>query len=333
MLRSAEKSILRFVKTPYKGFYIDIGSCVGDSDKIWTIALNETSPKTPLVLLHGLGAGCALWVLNYDTFARDRPVYAIDVLGFGRSSRPEFSKDGDMAEKQFVRSIEEWRKEVNIKRMIVCGHSMGGFLGCAYALTHPDRVQHLILADPWGFPEKPDDVNTKYNVPFWVRALAYAVQPLNPLWPLRAAGPWGQWVVEKARPDIMKKFSSVVKDETAIPQYIHQCNVQNPTGESAFHSMMAGFGWAKNPMIKRVHEVRDDVPITLLYGSRSWVDSSAGDLIQKVRPNSFVQSHVINQAGHHIYADKAEEFNRLVLEACWGEGEQDTDGDESNVEE
>lgn len=120
-------------------------------------------------------------------------------------------------------------------------------------------------------------MNTKYNVTFWVKAIAYAVQPLNPLWPVRAAGPWGQWVVEKVRPDIMKKFSAVVKDEKAIPQYIYQCNVQNPTGESAFHSMMNGFGWAKNPMIKRIHEVRDDVPITLLFGSRSWVDSAAGD--------------------------------------------------------
>jgi abhydrolase domain-containing protein 5 len=176
-------------------------------------------------------------------------------------------------------------------------------------------------------------VNTKYNVPFWVKAVAYAVQPLNPLWAIRAAGPWGQWVVEKSRPDIMKKFSSVVKDESAIPQYIHQCNVQSPTGESAFHSMMAGFGWAKNPMINRIHEVHEDVPITLLYGSRSWVDSSAGEMIQKVRPNSFVQSHVINQSGHHIYADRAEEFNRLVVEACRIQNEQNESDDESKSEE
>ena len=54
---------------------------VGSSDKIWTISLNEESPKTPIVLLHGLGAGVALWCLNLDNLAADRPVYAMDLLG------------------------------------------------------------------------------------------------------------------------------------------------------------------------------------------------------------------------------------------------------------
>lgn len=81
MLRNAEKKILNFLKTPYKGFYIDVGKCVGESDKIWTISMNSQSDRTPLVLLHGLGAGSALWVMNYDSFAKNRPVYSIDILG------------------------------------------------------------------------------------------------------------------------------------------------------------------------------------------------------------------------------------------------------------
>jgi pimeloyl-ACP methyl ester carboxylesterase len=254
--------------------------------------------------------------MNLDELAKNRPVYSIDILGFGRSSRPDFDKEADVAEMQFVRSINEWRKEMNIKKMILCGHSFGSYLASSYALVYPTHIHHLILADPWGFPEKPPDVHQKYNVPIWVKAIAYAVQPLNPLWAIRAAGPFGQWVVEKSRPDIMKKFRAVVKDETAMAQYIHQCNAQNPTGESAFHSMMEGFGWAKFPMIKRIHEIKDDVDITLVYGSKSWVDHSSGEVIKRARPNSYVKVHVIDNAGHHVYADRPEKFNTIITDTC-----------------
>lgn len=60
---------------------MDIGPTVGESDKIWTISLNTDSPQTPLVLLHGMGAGVAFWVLNLDSLAKHRPVYALDILG------------------------------------------------------------------------------------------------------------------------------------------------------------------------------------------------------------------------------------------------------------
>ncbi|XP_065368437.1 (Lyso)-N-acylphosphatidylethanolamine lipase isoform X1 [Calliphora vicina] len=317
MLRAVEKKILSFLKTPYRGFFVDIGPAIGESDKIWTVSFNTDSKEVPLVMLHGLGAGVALWVMNFDALAKDRPVFAIDILGFGRSSRPKFSNDALTCEKQFVKSVEEWRREMNISNMILLGHSMGGFIASSYALTYPDRVKHLILADPWGFPEKPSEALTSKQIPFWVRAIAYALTPLNPLWALRAAGPFGQWVVQKTRPDIMRKFAPTIEDDIQLlPQYIHQCNAQDPTGESAFHSMMESFGWAKNPMIHRIKDVRQDIPITFIYGSRSWIDSSSGEKIKSVRGNSMVEIKTVTGAGHHVYADKPEVFNRYVNETC-----------------
>ncbi|XP_053967369.1 (Lyso)-N-acylphosphatidylethanolamine lipase isoform X1 [Anastrepha ludens] len=317
MLRAVEKKILSFLKTPYRGFFVDIGPAIGEADKIWTVSLNTDSKEVPLVMLHGLGAGVALWVMNLDALAKDRPVYAMDVLGFGRSSRPNFSNDALVCEKQFVKSVEEWRREMNINSMILLGHSMGGFVASSYALSYPDRVNHLILADPWGFPEKPADGTNTRQLPLWVRAIAYALTPLNPLWALRAAGPLGQWVVEKTRPDIMRKFSAAVEeDNNLLPHYIHQCNAQTPSGESAFHTMMTSFGWAKHPMVHRAKDVREGIPITFIYGSRSWIDSSSGEKIKAQRPDSRVDIKMVSGAGHHVYADKPDVFNRYVNEAC-----------------
>lgn len=48
------------------------------------------------------------------------------------------------------------------------------------------------------------------------------------------AGSYGQWVVQKTRPDILRKFQEVVEhhstsDDNLMAQYIHQCNAQSPT--------------------------------------------------------------------------------------------------------
>lgn len=66
--------------------------------------------------------------------------------------------------------------------------------------------------------------------------------------------------------------------------------------------MTSGLGWAKNPMLNRIHELRKDKPITLLYGSRSWIDQSSWDLVKNARDSSYVNTQVIQGAGHHIFA-------------------------------
>lgn len=40
------------VKSSYRRFHVDLGECVGNNDKIWTLAMNTENPNTPIVLLH-----------------------------------------------------------------------------------------------------------------------------------------------------------------------------------------------------------------------------------------------------------------------------------------
>lgn len=56
--------------------------------------------------------------------------------------------------------------------------------------------------------------------------------------------------------------------------------------------MMHGFGWAKNPIIKRMDKLDAEIPMTLIYGSRSWVDNSSGETIKQSREQSYVNVQV-----------------------------------------
>lgn len=138
-------------------------------------ALNEFSVVRPeesvdnnLVMLHGYGAGLGFFYKNFEGLSRlpNWKLYALDMLGMGRSSRPSFkihAKEREdkikEAESWFVDALEEWRIKRGIEKMTLLGHSLGGYMAVAYALKYPGHLNKLILASPVGIPEDPYAVN------------------------------------------------------------------------------------------------------------------------------------------------------------------------------
>ncbi len=114
---------------------------ISNGNRLWTLTFisDRVKHKTPMVLLHGFGGGVGLWAQNLDALSQNRPVFALDLLGFGQSSRPLFSKDSQEAEDQFVESIEQWRAKVGLESMILLGHNLGGYLAVSYSIKYPGR--------------------------------------------------------------------------------------------------------------------------------------------------------------------------------------------------
>jgi pimeloyl-ACP methyl ester carboxylesterase len=129
-LAEAEQSVLSIVEFPFEQTQISIG----DNLKINTIHTynpnaRQSNKKAPLVLLHGFGAGIGFWLLNIDALAEQyEHVYAIDLLGFGRSSRPHFrAKTPEEAERFFVNALERWRIQLKLDKMILLGEYIYNF--------------------------------------------------------------------------------------------------------------------------------------------------------------------------------------------------------------
>ena len=197
-----EQKIFNCIETSTKRFFINIRN---NSLKIWTISANTESSNIPIVLIHGFCGGIGLWVHNVKELSDSRPFYAFDLLGFGRSSRPPFSSDPIVAETQFIESIEDWRKEIGLKQIILLGHSFGGYLATSYSMRYPDYVKGLILADPWGFPEHPDENKPDTPTPLWISIIAKASQYISPLSVFRASGQLGVSLFKVLRPDFKNK--------------------------------------------------------------------------------------------------------------------------------
>lgn len=87
---------------------------ISNDQHLWSTVSNPKGQGTPLLMVHGMGGGVGLWSMNLDALSENRPVYAFDLLGFGRSSRPRFSSDPVEAENMFVNSIEAYREKVSV---------------------------------------------------------------------------------------------------------------------------------------------------------------------------------------------------------------------------
>jgi cardiolipin-specific phospholipase len=111
---------------------------------------------------------CSFFFRNWDSIADSaastgRRAFFLDWLGMGASSRPNPSIIASpvgapvesrvaRAEHFFLSSLESWRASVGVEKMVLVGHSLGGYLASAYALKYPERVSSLILVSPAGIP-------------------------------------------------------------------------------------------------------------------------------------------------------------------------------------
>ncbi|XP_032644505.2 (Lyso)-N-acylphosphatidylethanolamine lipase-like [Chelonoidis abingdonii] len=80
--------------------------------------------------------------------------------------------------------------------------------------------------------------------------------------------------------------------------------------------MTQALGWARRPMLERIHLLPRELPITLIYGAESWIDTSTGRRVRELRPHSYVRHLAIAGASHHVYADQPAAFNAAVQEIC-----------------
>ena len=95
----------------------------------------------PVVLIHGDGGSVYDWTMSIlDRVAQDHRAIAFDRPGFGYSERPP---DGASP---FVQArLIHWAVEaLGLKAPIVVGHSRGGNVALAYALTYPADVAGVV---------------------------------------------------------------------------------------------------------------------------------------------------------------------------------------------
>lgn len=235
----------------------------------------------------------------------------------GRSSRPLFpwikvhsQEETKQAIDYFVESIESWRKQhSDTGKIILVGHSLGGYLSAWYALKYPERVEKLVLVSPVGLPERRVDGNSVggRKLPRWVEVLWN--QNYTPQWMVRTVGPFGPRLV-KFYADRRFVFPSE-KESIAFREYLYHISADRGSGEYALGSILAPGAWARIPLIPLFKDLRVDTSI--MYGDDDWMDPSHG-LRAVEEMTSPGKVYHVSDAGHQLFLDNPDEFNSTLSE-------------------
>lgn len=95
----------------------------------------------PIVLIHGLGLDRTIWYPMVSAYLDDFDVILPDVRGHGESDAPSGTYSMSILADDLAYLLER----LDVKKAIVCGHSMGGYIALAFASQFPDRLAGLGL--------------------------------------------------------------------------------------------------------------------------------------------------------------------------------------------
>ncbi len=109
---------------------------------------NVHRAKDTLVLVHGLGTSSSTWVHILPDLAPMWNVLAVDLPGFGFSTIDAGEPLASLPE--HVGALAAAVEKTLRHPFLLLGHSLGGWIAGLYAIEHPSRVAHLILADSAG---------------------------------------------------------------------------------------------------------------------------------------------------------------------------------------
>lgn len=254
--------------------------------------------KEVLLFVHGLGSNSSFWKENLPAFTEGYRVIAIDLPGYGASSKEQVPATMPW----FADQVAAFLTAMRIEKVTYVGLSMGGQIGMTLALQHPDKVSKLVLVSAAGIETFDEKARTSLRNFMTVKSIMEATDPqittsiaLN--FDTYDAPKFG-WLVEqrkawKTRPDF-RAYAEV--------------------NEKSVSGMLDG----------AVYEQLDvlHLPVLVLYGkgdkmipnrffnpglTTADIASRAGSALHNAKVE------LVEKAGHLLPLEQPEAFNRVLL--------------------
>lgn len=243
-----------------------------------------------LLLLHGWPTSSWLYRNLMPILAENNRVIAIDLPGFGQSDK---NPADSFSFNYYFRVIDAFLEKLEIEKVSLCVHDLGGPIGLLWAIRNQARLEKLVLLNTLVYPK----------MSWMVKLFGFAL--LTPLVNTWLAGPsgirfsmrFGVEQKEKLTPEVLKPYQEPFQAKQARKALI----------KSALRLSIKGFKEIEN----RISELQ--VPVRIIYGEEDRILPDVAETmaqVQKDLPQAITSS--LPNCGHFLQEDEPEKIAELI---------------------
>ena len=237
-------------------------------------------------LVHGLGTSSHLWINQIGVLAAHYHVIAIDLRGFGRSSKPRARAAYSI--ELMADDVIDVCRALQLRQIHYLGVSMGGFIGQAVALKAPHLCRSLILAQ----------TSAEFGIPAEMLTARLAA-------------------LEKMSMDeyaiLVASQALAQPPDPIVDEWLRELIANND--REAYKYVLAG-ALAEFNLVNKVGTINCPTLVIPADDDRV-IPPAKGLALSQMIPGA--RHANIAGAGHISYAEQPAEFNRIVLEFLAGQ--------------
>jgi len=240
--------------------------------------------------LHGGGPGATSWTAfrpNMDALAASHRLLLVDLPQFGGSDKIRLN--GPRLTES-ARILLDFMDAIGLERAHFVGNSIGGQVAVRLAISHPERVERLVLIG---------STPTQYSV--------FVPQPLEGIKLLR-----GYYEGEgPTRAKMRQILESLVYDRSRITDEMVDERFHASSTEDLLRLHQNGPPFQQESLLAELHRLA--APTLLVWGQDDRFGAlDVGLLLLRAFQNA--RMLIFGKCGHWAQIEHAEEFNRAVLD-------------------
>jgi pimeloyl-ACP methyl ester carboxylesterase len=254
------------------------------------ISVTDAGEGPPVLLLHGLGCGKRMWAYQIRALKQHFRVVAYDQRGHGLTHAPSVATRYSAS--HLARDLVGVLDALKIERAAIVGFSLGGGPALTLAVSKPERVSRLVLADVGAGADDP--VKIEAMARRWVDLIR--------------RGEVDELVCDMLRSELFKVYA-----RCNLRRRNHMAALIRATPIDGLRFTLSEVLAKRKSLFRSISVLRTiQVPTLVIVGQLDYVCSKAARLLARTIPNATLK--VIENSGHMAPLEEPAAFNATLTE-------------------